>query len=296
MQIQAISIPNKRQAALIQIDDLPPKNHEVKLRIDYVGLCGTDLSTFLGKNPLMTYPRIPGHEISGTIVALGDEVPLHRGYDLGRSVTVIPYSHCGSCAACLRGRFHACTYNQTLGVKCDGAMQEFFNIPFEKVLFADGLSAPHLALVEPLTVGFHAVARGRVAPSDTVLILGCGMIGMGAIIGASLRGAKVIAVDLDERKLALAKSFGAAFGLQPGRMTFRKKYWNSPRAWDQMSSWRPWGAPKPIGLPSKRSPTPARWSASEMPCMTLTSRLTWWSKRKWTSWDLAMQAPTTFRP
>ena len=182
---------------------------EVLLRIKYVGFCGSDLNTFLGKNTMVNFPRVPGHEISGVIDSTGEKVPAN--FKVGQAVTVIPYTHCGQCSSCRKGRFNACRYNQTLGVQRDGAMQEFISIPWQKLILNDQLSAKELAMVEPLTVGFHAVERGRITDSDIVMVMGCGMIGSGAIIRASLRGATVIAVDIDDRKLELARKIGAAY-------------------------------------------------------------------------------------
>lgn len=184
-----------------------PGNAEVLLKVNYVGFCGSDLSTFLGKNPMVEYPRVPGHEISATIVSLGEEVPT--GFTIGQAVTVVPYTNCGQCSSCRKGRFNACRYNQTLGVQRDGAMQEFIAVPWQKLLADDQLSALELAMVEPLTVGFHAIDRAKVTNTDTVMVFGCGMIGAGAIIGAALRGATVIAVDIDDQKLELARKIGA---------------------------------------------------------------------------------------
>jgi len=180
---------------------------EVLLKINYVGFCGSDLSTFMGKNPMVEYPRVPGHEISATIVNIGEEVPVN--ILPGQEVTVVPYTNCGQCSSCRKGRTNACRGNQTLGVQRDGAMQEFIAVPWQKLLVDDRLSALELAMVEPLTVGFHAIDRGRVTDIDTVLVFGCGMIGSGAIVRAALRGARVIAVDIDDQKLELARKIGA---------------------------------------------------------------------------------------
>ena len=180
---------------------------EVLLKINYIGFCGSDLSTYMGKNPMVDYPRVPGHEISAVIKAVGEEVPVN--FKAGLAVTVVPYTNCGQCSSCRKGRFNACRYNQTLGVQRDGAMQEFMAVPWQKLIIDNQLSAKELAMVEPLTVGFHAVDRGRVTDIDTVMIFGCGMIGSGAIIRAALRGAKVIAVDIDDQKLELAQKIGA---------------------------------------------------------------------------------------
>jgi threonine dehydrogenase-like Zn-dependent dehydrogenase len=181
---------------------------EVRIAVRHVGLCGSDLNTFRGLNPLVTLPRIPGHEIGGEVLSCGPGVPAE--YAPGRSVIVMPYTSCGDCSSCRKGRTNACRYNRTLGVQQDGGLAEEIVLPAGKLLLNDTLAPQHLALVEPLAVGFHAVARGRVAKGERVVVLGCGMIGMGVLIAAVSRGAEVIAVDMSAEKLALAAKFGAA--------------------------------------------------------------------------------------
>lgn len=207
--MKAISILEPGKVQVVDKEMPQPARGEVRLKIKYVGFCGSDLTTFLGKNPMVKYPRIPGHEISAVVDAIGTEVPDFL--KAGQAVTVVPYTNCGVCPSCKRQRYNACQYNETLGVQRDGAMAEYISVPWQKVLVADGLSDVELALVEPLTVGFHAVDRGRVSDIDTVMVLGCGMIGVGAIVRAALRGAKVVAVDIDDDKLTVAKQLGATF-------------------------------------------------------------------------------------
>jgi threonine dehydrogenase-like Zn-dependent dehydrogenase len=185
---------------------------EVLVRLRFVGFCGSDLNTFRGLNPLVSYPRIPGHEISGMIEAMGPEVP-EPWRRPGLAVTISPYSQCGACAACLRGRPNCCRHNQTLGVQRDGALCEFIAVPWRKLFSSEALDLRSLALVEPLTIGGHAVDRAQVTAADSVCVLGCGAIGLGAVAAAARRGARVIAVDIDDGKLALAARAGAACGL-----------------------------------------------------------------------------------
>ncbi|HEY6445917.1 MAG TPA: zinc-binding alcohol dehydrogenase family protein [Acidobacteriaceae bacterium] len=184
-----------------------PGPGEVLLAVRMVGLCGSDLSTFAGRNPLVSYPRMPGHEIAAKIVEVGAECPAAWKADM--AVTVLPYSQCGECAACRRGRANACRNNQTLGVQRDGALTEFLRVPWTKLKASAGLPLRTLAMVEPLTVGAHAVRRGRVTAEDTVLVIGCGMVGLGVVAAAAFRGARVIAMDVDDGKLELARSAGA---------------------------------------------------------------------------------------
>ncbi|KOH44956.1 zinc-binding alcohol dehydrogenase family protein [Sunxiuqinia dokdonensis] len=205
--MKAIEITQAGEMKMV-VREMPQTGAEdILLKLSYVGLCGSDLSTYLGKNPLVQFPRIPGHEISAVIESVGAEVPAT--FQPGQQVTVVPYTNCGECSSCKQKRFNACRYNQTLGVQRDGAMAEYLAVPWQKVLADEQLSAVQLALVEPLTVGFHAVDNGKVTDSDTVVIFGCGMIGSGAIVRAHLRGAKVVAVDIDDSKLEVAKRLGA---------------------------------------------------------------------------------------
>jgi L-galactonate 5-dehydrogenase len=184
-----------------------PGPGEALLRVRRVGFCGTDLSSYRGLNGLVTYPRVPGHEIGATIEELGAGVgaPWHAG----QRVLVIPYNSCGQCAACRAERPNCCARNQTLGVQREGAMTEQIVVPVSKLIASERLSLTELALVEPLTIGFHAVARGRVAAGDAVAVLGCGAIGLGVIAAAAQRGARVMAVDVDDQKLAFARRCGA---------------------------------------------------------------------------------------
>lgn len=186
---------------------------EALLRIRRVGLCGSDLNSFRGRNPLVSYPRIPGHEIAATIVEMNG---AHPSLSVGMDVTLSPYTSCGQCASCRRGRNNACQFNQTLGVQRDGGLTEFLSIPFTR-LFPAKLSLEALCLVEPLTVGFHAAERGRVAAAETVAVIGCGGVGLGAIAAAAFRGATTIAIDIDDAKLAIAAKAGAAHTLHAER-------------------------------------------------------------------------------
>ena len=179
---------------------------DILLEVRRVGLCGSDLNSYRGKNPLVSYPRILGHEVAA-VVAEGN--PRHPEWEPGTAVAVSPYTNCGKCASCLRGRPNACQFNQTLGVQRDGALTEGIAIPAGRLYRAE-LSIEELCLVEPLTVGFHAVARGRVTAEDVVAVIGCGGVGLGAVAGAAFRGATVIGIDVDDEKLATARKAGAA--------------------------------------------------------------------------------------
>lgn len=205
--MKAIEIVTPGEMQVVEREMPQAGEEDILLKIKYVGFCGSDLSTYLGKNPLVGYPRIPGHEISAVIEKTGESVP--EKFKSGQKVTVVPYTNCGQCSSCKQKRFNACRYNQTLGVQRDGAMAEYIVVPWQKVLIDDSLTDVQLGLVEPMTVGFHAIDNARLTDIDTVVVFGCGMIGSGAVVRASLRGATVIAVDIDDRKLEIAKALGA---------------------------------------------------------------------------------------
>ena len=219
--MKAIQITKPFELDVVQLAEPACGEGEVLLRIRYVGFCGSDLNTWRGGNAMAKAGVIPGHEVGAEIAAAGPGVP--ETLQPGMTVTVDPYTACGHCASCRNGRFNACEFNETLGVQRDGAMREFFVLPWQKVIVTEGLSARDCALVEPLSVGFHAVNRARVKEKDVVAVFGCGMIGMGAIVRAALRGATVVAVDIDDEKLEVAKAVGAKYVVNSAREDVRER-------------------------------------------------------------------------
>jgi len=201
--MRALSMLSPGELAVVEVPE-PTGGEGVLLKVEMVGLCGSDLNSYRGNNPMVTYPRIPGHEIAAIVVE-GSTL-----YSPGTRVTVSPYTYCGRCAACMNRRFNACQFNKTFGVQRDGALVEWLRVPEEKLYISANLSLRELCLVEPLTVGFHAVARGRVTAQDAVAVYGCGGVGLGVIAGAAFRGAQTIAIDQDDEKLETARAAGAA--------------------------------------------------------------------------------------
>ena len=207
--MKAIKITAERQMAVVDIEEPQMGDNEVLLRLSYVGFCGSDLNTFLGRNPMVHMPVIPGHEVGAVIEKVGSKVP--DALKPGMVVTVNPYTNCGNCASCRNGRVNACEHNETLGVQRDGSMRERIALPWEKIIPAGQLSPRTSALIEPMSVGFHAVSRAQVTDIDVVMVIGCGMVGMGAVVRSVQRGATVIAADIDDEKLALARQMGATY-------------------------------------------------------------------------------------
>lgn len=200
--MRAFQIQGAGLSRLVDVPQPEASAQEALLRVKMVGMCGTDLNTFRGRNAMVEFPRIPGHEIAAEIVSGGGDLAD------GTLVTVLPYTSCGLCSSCRRGRSNACQHNQTMGVQRDGAMLEYISVPREK-LYPAKLSVEETALVEPLTVGFHAASRGRVTRQDVAAVFGCGGVGLGAITASASRGAETIAIDMDDAKLAIAAHVGA---------------------------------------------------------------------------------------
>jgi len=214
--LKALSLLSAGDVRVTDVAEPKLNAGELLLKMEMVGLCGSDLNSFRGRNPMISFPRILGHEIAATVLEGNDSISA------GTRVTVSPYSSCGTCPSCRRGRENACRNNQTLGVQRDGAITEMLAVPSVKV-YPSTLPLKHLCIVEPLTVGFHAAARGRVSPQDVVAVFGCGGIGLGAIAGAAFRGARTIAIDLDDAKLETAKHAGATDLINTGREDARER-------------------------------------------------------------------------
>ena len=217
--MKALVMQQPGEAAILSVRDAAPAGDKVLLKVRRVGLCGSDLNSFRGKNPMVSYPRIPGHEVAATIV---ESSKTHPHLAVGVDVTLSPYTQCGKCPSCLRERPNACQFNETLGVQRDGALAEYIAIPADK-LYTANMSLKELCLVEPLTVGFHAVARGRVTAADTVAIFGCGGVGLGAVAAAGFRRARTIAIDVDDAKLAIALKSGATDTINTAREPLHEK-------------------------------------------------------------------------
>ncbi|MES2808936.1 MAG: zinc-binding alcohol dehydrogenase family protein [Bacteroidota bacterium] len=166
------------------------------LKIKRVGICGTDLHAFDGSQPYFNYPRVLGHELAAEVVN-GD-----GDFNPGDRVTIMPYINCGICLACRNGNTNCCAKMQVIGVHVDGGMAEYLQVPTRLVLPAQGLSLDELALVEPLAIGAHGVRRAGVKPGEYVLVIGAGPIGLGAMEFARIAGAKVIALDINQQRLA----------------------------------------------------------------------------------------------
>lgn len=183
------------------IDKPTRSDNEVLIRIRRIGVCGTDLHIFSGNQPYLSYPRIMGHELSGTV----EEVPEGSKLKHGDIVTVMPYITCGECNACLRGKSNCCRNIGVLGVHRDGGMVEYLSIPEQFVVSANGLTLDQAAMTEFLAIGAHAVRRGNVSSGQSVLIVGAGPIGMAVAVFAKNNGAQITMIDSRKDRLHFCK-------------------------------------------------------------------------------------------
>lgn len=193
--------PKKFQFIDIPEPDSPAFGDTV-VRVHCVGICGTDYGGYLGKMPFFSYPRIPGHELGVEVVAVGEGV---ENVKPGDRCSVEPYINCQKCYSCTRGHTNCCEHHQTLGVHCDGGLRRLFTVPARKLHLAPNLTHAQSALVETLAIGCHAVDRGNPQPTETVLVIGAGPIGLSVIEFSKISGAKTIVMDMNESRLEFVR-------------------------------------------------------------------------------------------
>jgi len=192
--------PNK---FVLKEKEIPVKeDNQALIRIHRVGICGTDLHAYSGNQAFFTYPRILGHELAGEVLEIGEN-PQHL--KVGDSVIVLPYISCGTCVSCRHGKTNCCTSMKVLGVHTDGGMQEHIAVRTDLLISANHLSYEEMAIVEPLAIGAHALRRANILKGETIVVIGCGPIGIGIMKLAQIKGAEVIALDVDEARLEFVK-------------------------------------------------------------------------------------------
>jgi L-iditol 2-dehydrogenase len=179
---------------------------EVLIRVRAMGVCGSDLHIYTGDRPV-PYPRILGHEFAGNIAQVGANVSHLR---IGQRVTAEPNFWCGRCVYCQAGRQNLCVNRVGLAVNVDGCQAEYVKVPAQFVWpLPDNMTFVQGAMVEPLMVSLHAIKRSRAQLGNTVTILGCGTIGLMALLCAKAAGCRIFAVDVIPEKLDLARRLGA---------------------------------------------------------------------------------------
>ncbi len=180
----------------------PPGPGEALVRVERIGICGTDMHAYGGRQPFFTYPRVLGHELGVVIEALGAGA---EGLEVGGRCSVEPYLTCGVCRACRQGRTNCCASLQCMGVHCDGGMRERILVPSTKLHRSNSLSLEQLALVETLCIGCHAVQRAGVKEDDVCVVIGVGPIGLAVLQHLQLKGARVIVLDINADRLTFCR-------------------------------------------------------------------------------------------
>lgn len=202
--MRAIVCEQIDQLKLVEQEEPALQPGTAVVRIRRIGICGTDLHAYKGNQPFFTYPRVLGHELAGIVEQIDDPQGLVQA---GDQVSIIPYMHCGSCIACRNGKTNCCTDMRVLGVHIDGGMREKMVVPVTHLLVTNELTLDQAAVLEPLSIGAHAVRRSELRAGETVLVIGSGPIGLGVMAFAKHRGARVIAMDIQDERLAFCKQW-----------------------------------------------------------------------------------------
>ncbi|HZZ28793.1 MAG TPA: alcohol dehydrogenase catalytic domain-containing protein, partial [Pirellulales bacterium] len=201
--MKALSLAAPKQWQRINVEAAPkPAAGEALVRVHRVGICGTDISAYLGKMPLFSYPRIPGHELGVEVLEVGAGA---ANVQVGDRCAVEPYINDPASYASRRGRPNCCERLQVLGVHIDGGLRPQFVLPTRKLHPAKKLDFEQLALVETLAIGCHAVNRAAVQAGETCLIIGAGPIGLSVLEFVKLAGAKIIVLDIQPARLVFCR-------------------------------------------------------------------------------------------
>lgn len=213
MNMKAIHLQSPGSIAVAEVDLPKRKDQDVVIKVRSLGICGSDIGAYLGTNPLVSYPRIIGHEVAGEVL----EVPEgETELKAGDRVVLEPYVYCGTCYPCKNGHTNCCENLTVLGVHINGAMAEYFSHPRHLVhKVPDNIPWNLLAMVEPLTISMHAVKRARVKKGEHVVITGSGPIGLLAAQYALALEAVPVVVDPVEERLEFARKLGVKYIVNP---------------------------------------------------------------------------------
>ena len=188
-----------------------PKDDEILIKVLKVGICGTDLHAFGGTQPLFSYPRVVGHELTVQVAEIPAAAKSAAGnIKEGDIVSLLPYMRCGNCVACRNRKTNCCVTLKVLGVHIDGGMQEYLSLPAFYAISAGKVKPQDITLVECFAIGFHGVRRANPKAGEAALVVGAGPIGIGVIHGLKERGVKVIALDINDKRLEYARDIAKA--------------------------------------------------------------------------------------
>jgi len=190
--------------SMVELEEPRLTEGQAIVQIHRIGICGTDMHAYRGNQPFFSYPRILGHELSGLIQEVDDE---SGQFQAGDQVSIIPYMHCGICIACRNEKTNCCMDMKVLGVHIDGGMRERITVPTSHLIKTNAISLDQAVVLEPFSIGAHAVRRSELQSGDVALVIGAGPIGLGVMAIAKQRGATVIAMDINDERLAFCKQW-----------------------------------------------------------------------------------------
>lgn len=221
-KIKRFVLRNQGELVLEEVEYPSPKSGEILIKVARCGICGSDISAFLGKHPYIHTPIVLGHEFSGVVEEIGPHV---NSIVVGTKVAILPHITCKKCNACKEKKYNYCEELKVLGAQTDGAFSEYISVPVEMVFpVPESMKFEDAALIEPASVGYHAAKLGHIAPDDNVFIFGAGPIGIFTMQSCKVLGAKTVGIaDVDSGRLLIAKSLGADYIINPDTENINEK-------------------------------------------------------------------------
>ncbi len=213
--MKAVNLKRPNEIALIEMPPPVRGKGMARIKIKAAGICGSDINAYRGANPLVSYPRVIGHELAGEIEEVDADDP--NGWKPGDRVVVDPYLYCGQCYPCSIGRTNCCEQLKVLGVQTDGGMAESFVHPAKMLVrIPDEVPWTLAPIAEPLTISLHAIHRGKLHKGMHMVIIGAGTIGVLTALAARTYGAEPILIDIVQQRLAFAQELGIAHTINSG--------------------------------------------------------------------------------
>ncbi|HWR45642.1 zinc-binding alcohol dehydrogenase family protein [Sporomusa sp.] len=219
--MKCICLEQPGKIGVKEIAEVSRQEGEALIQVESAGICGSDVGAFRGSNPLVTYPRVIGHEVVGTILEIGEN---ETGLKAGDRVIVDPYIYCGQCYPCSIGRTNCCEKLRVIGVHIDGGMAERIVHPARMLhKVPDSIPLELAPMAEPLTIALHALHRTRTKAGEHVCIIGAGAIGLLMAQAALTYGAFPIVLDVVEERLAFARKLGVQHTILAGVEDAKKR-------------------------------------------------------------------------
>ncbi len=204
--MKAVLLESPQNILIKEIEKPIPKENEALIKVRSAGICGSDIGAYRGVNPLVSYPRIIGHEIAGEVIEIGDN---KKGLKAGDRIILDPYQYCGECYPCTIGRTNCCENLKVIGVHINGGMQEYIAYPKDMLIkVPENIIWEHVPLAEPLTIALHAIHRTKLKAGEHIAINGAGAIGILMAMSAIAYGATPIMIDIVEERLDFARKNG----------------------------------------------------------------------------------------